>query len=62
MDMRNLKIIIGPAEPVPPSRFVKIVMSPMTKVLNPLIVRLAGRHPPVLSAARQLARVSRWPA
>lgn len=32
------------AEPVPPSRVVKIVMGPMTKVLNPLIVRLAGRR------------------
>jgi deazaflavin-dependent oxidoreductase (nitroreductase family) len=28
---------------VPPSRFVKIVMGPMTKVLNPLIARYAGR-------------------
>ncbi len=34
----------GPVEPVPPSRFVKIVMGPMTKALNPLIVRLAGRR------------------
>jgi deazaflavin-dependent oxidoreductase (nitroreductase family) len=33
-----------PAEPVPPSRLVKIVMGPMTNVLNPLIVRLAGRR------------------
>src|SRR5215469_9903627 len=32
-----------PAKPVPPSRFVKIVMGPMTKMLNPLIVKLAGR-------------------
>ena len=33
-----------PAEPVPPSRFARIVIGPMTKVLNPLIVRLAGRR------------------
>ena len=33
-----------PAKPVPPSRFVKIVMGPMTKVLNPLIGRLAGKR------------------
>jgi deazaflavin-dependent oxidoreductase (nitroreductase family) len=33
-----------PAMPVPPSRFVKIVVGPMTKALNPLIVRLAGRR------------------
>jgi deazaflavin-dependent oxidoreductase (nitroreductase family) len=32
-----------PARPVPPSRFVKIVMGPMTRMLNPLIVKLAGR-------------------
>jgi deazaflavin-dependent oxidoreductase (nitroreductase family) len=33
----------GSRKPVPPSRFVKIVMGPMTKVLNPLIVKHAGR-------------------
>ncbi len=33
-----------PAMPVPPSRFVKIAIGPMTRVLNPLIVRLAGRR------------------
>jgi deazaflavin-dependent oxidoreductase (nitroreductase family) len=33
----------GPVKPVPPSRFVKTVMGPMTKVLNPLIVKRAGR-------------------
>jgi deazaflavin-dependent oxidoreductase (nitroreductase family) len=32
-----------PVTPVPPSSFVKIVMGPMTKVLNPLIVKRAGR-------------------
>jgi deazaflavin-dependent oxidoreductase (nitroreductase family) len=32
-----------PVKPAPPSRFVKIIMGPMTKVLNPLIVKYAGR-------------------
>lgn len=31
-------------EPVGPSPIVRIVMRPMTKMLNPLIVRLAGRR------------------
>jgi deazaflavin-dependent oxidoreductase (nitroreductase family) len=30
-------------KPVPPSRFVKTVMGPMTKMLNPLIIKRAGR-------------------
>jgi deazaflavin-dependent oxidoreductase (nitroreductase family) len=34
----------GTLEPVGPSRIVKIVMRPMTKMLNPLIVKLAGRR------------------
>ena len=34
----------GALDPVRPSLIVKIVMRPMTKVLNPLIVRLAGRR------------------
>ena len=46
-----------PVKPVPPSRFVKIVMGPMTKVLNPLIVRLAGR--PHFHMAAQLTHVGR---
>ena len=29
---------------VPPSRFVRIVMGPMTRPLNPLIVKAAGRR------------------
>ena len=32
------------AEPVGPALIVKIVMRPMTKMLNPLIVKLAGRR------------------
>ena len=34
----------GTPGPVGPSLIVKIVMRPMTKVLNPLIVKLAGRR------------------
>lgn len=33
----------GPIKPVRPSPFVKIVMGPMTKMLNPLIMKRAGR-------------------
>jgi deazaflavin-dependent oxidoreductase (nitroreductase family) len=46
-----------PAKPVPPSRFVKIVMGPMTKALNPLIVKLAGR--PHFHMAAQLTHSGR---
>jgi deazaflavin-dependent oxidoreductase (nitroreductase family) len=46
-----------PVKPVPPSRFVKIVMGPMTKVLNPPIVRLAGR--PHFHMAAQLTHTGR---
>src|SRR4030081_745110 len=34
----------SPPEPIGPSVLVKIVMRPMTKLLNPLIVKLAGRR------------------
>ena len=34
----------GALKPVGPSLIVKIVMRPMTKMLNPLIVKLAGRR------------------
>jgi deazaflavin-dependent oxidoreductase (nitroreductase family) len=47
----------GAPKPVPPSRFVKIVMVPMTKVLNPLIVRYAGR--PRFHMAAQLTHTGR---
>ena len=46
-----------PAEPVPPSPLVKIVMGPMTKILNPLIVKLAGR--PHFHVAAQLTHTGR---
>jgi deazaflavin-dependent oxidoreductase (nitroreductase family) len=45
------------AKPVPPSRFVKIVMGPMTKMLNPLVVKLAGR--PHFHMAAQLTHTGR---
>ena len=47
----------SPPKPVPPSRFVKIVMGPMTKILNPLIVKLAGR--PHFHVAAQLTHTGR---
>jgi hypothetical protein len=34
----------GRLEPVGPSPIVKIVMRPMTKMLNPMIIKLAGRR------------------
>src|SRR5258708_15928941 len=34
----------GPLEPVGPSPIARIVIRPMTKMLNPLIVKLAGRR------------------
>ena len=33
-----------PTKPVAPSRFVRTVMGPMTQILNPLILKLAGRR------------------
>jgi deazaflavin-dependent oxidoreductase (nitroreductase family) len=47
----------GPVNPVPPSRLVKIAMGPMTKILNPLIVKLAGR--PHFHMAAQLTHTGR---
>jgi deazaflavin-dependent oxidoreductase (nitroreductase family) len=34
----------GTLPPVPPSLLVRVAMRPMTKVLNPLVARLAGRR------------------
>ena len=48
---------VQPVPPVPPSRFVKIVIGPMTKVLNPLTVKLAGR--PHFHLAAQLTHTGR---
>ena len=44
-------------EPVGPSLIVKIVMRPMTKILNPLIVKLAGRR--YFHMAAQIRHVGR---
>jgi deazaflavin-dependent oxidoreductase (nitroreductase family) len=49
----------GTLEPVGPSVIVKIVMRPMTKMLNPLIVKLAGRrHFHVAAQIRHVGRRS----
>jgi deazaflavin-dependent oxidoreductase (nitroreductase family) len=47
----------SPAEPIGPSPVVKIVMRPMTKMLNPLIVKLAGRRH--FAMAAQIRHVGR---
>jgi deazaflavin-dependent oxidoreductase (nitroreductase family) len=47
----------GTLEPVAPSLVVKIVMRPMTKMLNPLIRKLAGR--PHFRMAAQIRHVGR---
>jgi deazaflavin-dependent oxidoreductase (nitroreductase family) len=46
-----------PVKPVPPSRLVKIAIGPLTKALNPLIVKLAGR--PHFRMAAQLTHTGR---
>jgi deazaflavin-dependent oxidoreductase (nitroreductase family) len=57
----------GVPAPVAPSRFVQTVIRPMTRVLNPLIVKLAGRrHFPIAAqiqhAGRRSGRVYLTPA
>jgi deazaflavin-dependent oxidoreductase (nitroreductase family) len=47
----------GTLEPVGPSPFVKMVMRPMTKMLNPLMVKLAGRR--YFGMAAQIRHVGR---
>jgi deazaflavin-dependent oxidoreductase (nitroreductase family) len=47
----------GTLEPVGPSPIVKIVMRPLTKMLNPLILKLAGR--PHFRMAAQIRHVGR---
>lgn len=46
MSMDTGPAAVGPrgAEPVPPAAVVQVVMRPMTKVLNPLIKKMAGRR------------------
>jgi len=41
---RVAQSLAGTLEPAGPSLIVKTVMRPMTKILNPLIVKLAGRR------------------
>jgi hypothetical protein len=47
--------------PVAPSRFAQIVIRPMTKVLNPVIVKFAGRRHFAMQSreVKGLARLSR---
>lgn len=57
----------GVPAPVPPTRFVQTVIRPMTKVLNPLIVKLAGRRHFGMAAqiqhvGRRSGKVYRTPA
>ena len=47
----------GTLAPVPPSRLVRIVMRPLTRVLNPLVGLLAGR--PHFRMAAQIRHVGR---
>jgi deazaflavin-dependent oxidoreductase (nitroreductase family) len=42
--MNTETVTAGLPPPVPPSIQVRVVLRPLTKVLNPLIVRLAGRR------------------
>ena len=57
----------GPAagsvvQPVGPALFVRVVIRPMTKVLNPLIVKFAGRrHFPMAAQIRHVGRRSGKP-
>jgi deazaflavin-dependent oxidoreductase (nitroreductase family) len=41
---RVAQSLAGTLDPAGPSLIVKVVMRPMTKILNPLIVKLAGRR------------------
>ncbi|MGO8958664.1 MAG: hypothetical protein ACLQFR_15030 [Streptosporangiaceae bacterium] len=46
-------------EPVAPARFVRMVVRPMTKVLNPVVGKLAGRrHFPMAAQIRHVGRRS----
>jgi deazaflavin-dependent oxidoreductase (nitroreductase family) len=47
---------------VRPSRLVRVVMGPLTKVLNPAMMRLAGRrHVPMAAQVRHVGRKSGRP-
>jgi hypothetical protein len=43
---------MGADAPVPPSLIVRIMLRPMTKVLNPLIRKLAGRRHFAMATSR----------
>jgi deazaflavin-dependent oxidoreductase (nitroreductase family) len=48
-----------PLAPVPPSRFVRVAMRPMTRALNPLMRKLAGRrHVRMAAEIRHVGRRS----
>jgi deazaflavin-dependent oxidoreductase (nitroreductase family) len=48
-----------PLQPVPPSRFVRLAMRPMTRVLNPLMRKVAGRrHVRMAAEVRHVGRTS----
>ena len=48
-----------PLAPVPPSLFVKIAMRPLTRVLSPLMRKLAGRrHVRMAAEVRHIGRTS----
>jgi deazaflavin-dependent oxidoreductase (nitroreductase family) len=49
----------APLQPVPPSLFVRVAMRPMTRILNPLMRKLAGRrHVRMAAAIRHVGRKS----
>jgi deazaflavin-dependent oxidoreductase (nitroreductase family) len=50
---------VVPLAPVPPSPFVKIAMRPLTRILNPLMRKLAGRrHVRMAAEVRHIGRTS----
>jgi deazaflavin-dependent oxidoreductase (nitroreductase family) len=59
--MTNTSDLGAPAV-VRPSRLVRVVMGPLTKVLNPAMMRLAGRqHVPMAAQVRHVGRKSGRP-
>jgi deazaflavin-dependent oxidoreductase (nitroreductase family) len=50
---------VVPLAPVPPSLFVKIAMRPLTRILNPLMRKFAGRrHVRMAAEVRHIGRTS----
>lgn len=59
---RAVRAAVGPPEPVGPSLMVRTVIRPMTKVLNPLVLKLAGRsHFGMAAQIRHVGRRSGRP-